>query len=120
MKKLSRKKKIHLPINGDQETFFFTKGELRIATGYNKIIISPKKTLIEFLEKNIILENLLIPHYLKWMDSEKSEWMEYRSKDYCRVKIKYSKKTNMFYCFLSELTTRMLHENFIKYTHRIK
>jgi hypothetical protein len=119
MNKLIHKKNIYLPTNGNQETIFFTKGKLRIATGYNKIIFS-KKPLLEFLGKNIVLENLIIPHYLKWMDSEKSDWIEYRSIDYCRVKIKYSKKAKMFYCFLSELTTRMLHENFIKDTHRIK
>lgn len=122
MNKLRHKKNLHLPELGDQETIFFTKGKLKIATGYNKIIYA-KKTMIEFLGKNVVLENLLIPHYLKWMDSEdseKSEWIEYRSKDYCKIKIKYNKNTRMFYCFLSEVTTRRFHKNFNKNTNRIE
>jgi hypothetical protein len=108
MNKLIRKKNIYLPANGNQETIFFTKGKLRIAQGYEKIVFQ-KKPRVQFLLKNIVLENLYIPFYAQWMEQRKeSLFIEYRTKDYCRLKVLYYKETQRFFCELSGVCTRTI------------
>lgn len=97
-----------LKIVGDDSTIFFTKGKLKVSKGYLRIF-KEKKTTIEFLEKNIYLENLFIPHHLKWRLSDKSDLIEYRSKDYCRTRIFYCKLRKIFFCNLRVL--KILIEN---------
>jgi len=102
MSKLRYNNRILLPIAGDEKTIFFTKGRLKIAKGYSKALLLKIPT-IEFLKKNIALENLFIPHHLKWRIEEKSSWIEYRSKDYCQVRIKFCKQNQKFYASALEL-----------------
>lgn len=98
------RKKIRIPVIGDEKTHFFTKGKLRISSGYSRIVIE-NKPIVEFSERNIALNNLIIPHYLKWMEfDEQSDWVCYRSKDYCRVKVKFSKSKRLFFCSLCDLS----------------
>lgn len=103
MSKSLYRKRIKIPILGDQKTSFFTKGKLKIANGYSKILLE-KKPIVEFLEKNIALDNLVIPHYSRWMESEQSDWIDYRSKDYCKVRVRFLKSKRLFFCSLFELS----------------
>lgn len=111
MNKSSQKKRIHLPVFGDQETSFFTKGKLRVAQGYEKIVFQ-KKPVVQFSTKNIFLENFYVPFHMRWTEErEESPFIEYRTKDYCKIKVLYCKLTRMFFCRLADLDTKT---NFLK------
>lgn len=95
--------RILIPINGKKDIFFFTKSLLRIANGYEKVVIE-KKPLLEFSPKNICRNNISIPFAQKWREnSENSQWIEYRSNDYCEIKIRYCKKKQKFYTSIFDL-----------------
>jgi hypothetical protein len=98
--------RIKLPLFGQQDIDFFTKSSLKIANGYEKITVE-KKPIVEFAYRNISLDNLVVPFYKRWREEkEDSPWVEYRSKDYCQIKIKFCKQKQRFYCSLFDLVGR--------------
>ena len=105
MTKASYKKRIRLPLCGKQDVDFFTRSSLRIARGYERIILG-KKPIVEFTEKNVNLKNVDVPFHKRWRKEDKSTWIEYQSKDYCRVKIRFCKARQRFYCSLLDLIGR--------------
>jgi hypothetical protein len=97
--------RIRISTFGNNKTLFFTKNKLRIAKGYEKIIVEEKPFCV-FLHKQICHENIAIPFKQNWREeSEKSDYIEYRSKDYCNIKIKYDKKKLRFFVSLFDLST---------------
>jgi hypothetical protein len=91
--------RLQLPINGCDEIVFLTIIGLDIATGYNKIVYHKSQPYIEFSKNMIHMENVYVPENQKWrIDGSFSSYVEYRSKDCCKIKIlQYKKKLNLFY-----------------------
>jgi hypothetical protein len=96
--------RLNLKIDGSNNICFFTQNGLKIANGYEKIIFSNGIPYIEFSEKMLTIENICIPENQKWkVKNVLYNYVEYRSKDYCNIKIiKWKKnkepfKSNMFY-----------------------
>jgi hypothetical protein len=86
-----------LPSIGSTEISFSTKNGLKIATGYRKVILEGKP-LIEFADFQINKENITIPQNQKWRTTNKLvEFIEYRSRDYCNIKILKKKSNGKFY-----------------------
>ena len=91
--------RLQLPINGFDEIVFSTSIGLDVATGYNKIVYHKNQPYIEFSKNMIHMENVYVPENQKWrIDGSFSSYVEYRSKDCCKIKIlQYKKKSNYFY-----------------------
>lgn len=101
--KIKKKSRLIAPVSGN--FFIFTKGNLKISDGYQRIHLG-KNPLLEINEKQITIDNLLIPFHQKWREqSSRSNYIEYRSKDYCNVKIIFSKKESNFYVSIYEVTS---------------
>lgn len=101
--KIKKKSRLIAPVSGN--FFIFTKGNLKISDGYQKIHLY-RNPLLEISEKQITIDNLLIPFHQKWREqSSKSSYIEYRTKDYCNVKIIFSKKERNFYVSIYEVTS---------------
>jgi hypothetical protein len=97
--------RIRISTFGNNKTLFFTKNKLRIANGYEKIVVE-EKPLCVFLHKQICHENITVPFKQIWREeSEKSDYIEYRSKDYCDIKLTYDKKKLRFFVSLFDLST---------------
>lgn len=95
--------RIKLPINGLPEVKFTTKNGLEIATGYEKVVIN-KVPLVQFDEKQLICNNIQIPDNQKWrIKNPESPYIEYRSRDYCAVKIIQLKEDKKFYVSIFKL-----------------
>jgi hypothetical protein len=92
-----------LPVEGIKDIRLFTSIGLEIAIGYKRIVFNGKTPYIEVAESNLIKENICIPENQKWrITNTASSYIEYRSKDYCNVKImlwKYTTdlKSGMYY-----------------------
>lgn len=95
--------RLNLPFHGHSDICFYTLNGLLIAKGYQKIIFHKKNPYLEFQEIDIFHENIHIPDSKKWrIKHTSSQYIEYRSKDYCNVKIiqwKFNNELNpnMFY-----------------------
>jgi hypothetical protein len=93
--------RLKLPIKGIPAIDFSTPNGLLIARGYQQVIFHKKTPYIEFKETNINKENIYIPDSQKWrIKNPSSLFVEYRSKDYCNVKIMHWKSTN---CLKSDM-----------------
>ena len=94
--------RLNLPIDGVKDITFTTKNGLKIANGYNQVIFQ-KKPMIEFSEEMLKSENIQIPLNKQWKIKNKSvSYIEYRSKDYCKVKIlKCKKMENIIFLHLT-------------------
>lgn len=89
--------RLKLPITGSENIVFSTKNGLPIATGYKKVIVRGKP-LIEFLDTMIKKENIQIPLNQQWkVKNATIPHVEYRSKDYCKVKILRNKRNGKYY-----------------------
>ena len=95
--------RLKLPFDGSNDIRFTTTNGLEIATGYKQVIFGGKTPYVEFSESQINKENIYIPDSQKWrIKNSMSNYIEYRSKDYCNVKIMQWKnnedfKEGMFY-----------------------
>lgn len=95
--------RLNLPFLGHFDIYFYTHNGLLIAKGYQKVIFHDKTPYIEFNESNIFQDNIKIPESKKWrIKNLASQYVEYRSKDYCNIKILYWKvdtklNSGMFY-----------------------
>jgi len=86
-------KRIKIPLTGNDETAFYTKCGLLIATGYKKIVIGQRGPYVEFLDKHINLTSIHMPESEKWrITSEDAYYMEYRSTDESNVKLYFQKR----------------------------
>ena len=95
--------RLNLPINGHSDIYFYTLNGLLIAKGYQQIVFHKKIPYIEFNECGIFQENIHIPDSKKWrLKHLSSQYVEYRSKDYCNIKIIQWKINN-------ELTSKMFY-----------
>ena len=95
--------RILIPKIGNNSFLFYTEGYLKIANGYEKIIIE-KKPMIEFSFKNMCHYNIMVNPHKKWkQNNEKYMFVEYKSKDYCDIKILYNKKKEKFYISIFDL-----------------
>jgi len=87
-----------LPSDGSEEIVFKTKNGLTIATGYRKVNFSEKKPLIEFVDSMIEKENIFMPLNQQWKEKNPSiQYAEYRSRDYCNIRILRDKTNGRFY-----------------------
>ena len=97
--------RLKLPLGGSEGILFSTANGLLIAKGYHRVLLSEKGPYIEFSEDQIDKENVFIPEQQKWrLTNPASNYVEYRSKDYCSVKIMKWKK--------EELRTSARHQPF--------
>lgn len=81
----------------------FTKGNLKISNGYE----SRKNLFFEILPKQIVMDNIEIPFHQRWREfSEKSNYIEYRSKDYNKIKIIFDKNKKRFYVSIKDLISK--------------
>lgn len=89
--------RLNLPIAGLPTIEFCTKNGLKIASGYKKVILDGKP-LIEFMDGMIEKENIQIPPNQQWkLKNATISYVEYRSKDYCKIKILRSKRNGRYY-----------------------
>lgn len=80
--------RLKLPIEGFQDILFSTANGLAIANGYEKVVFTDKNPLIEFNESQLVWGNIVLPNILKWrLTHPAAKYVEYRSKDYCGVRI---------------------------------
>jgi hypothetical protein len=85
--------RLNISVEGINKIKFHTNNGLFIAEGYLKVVFPQKGPLIEFSEKQINQENIHIPQQQIWrIKNPSSFYIEYRSKDYCNVKIMQIKK----------------------------
>jgi len=85
---------LNLPIQGEEDILFYTPNGLEIAKGYIRVIIGERGPYVEFEERHITRENISIPKNQAWrVDHPNAYYVEYRSSDYCNVKIYEQKKT---------------------------
>jgi hypothetical protein len=97
--------RILVPINGGT-LILLTNAKLRIANGYERVVFQ-KKPFLEISRKNICADNISIPYLQKWRENSiESGWVEYRSKDYCKIKIIYDKQKQKFYCSIFDLHSK--------------
>lgn len=97
--------RLHLPEIGNSEVAFFTKNGLKIAQGYKTVSYS-NKPVIEFTETQIDQKNVFIPENKKWKIENKAiDFIEYRSKDFCNIKILKRKIDNKFFISVFDLTS---------------
>lgn len=95
--------RLKLPKNGFEEICFLTHNGLKIASGYERVVFGKKNPLIEFSEQRLFMNNIYLPDNQKWkITNQNQNQIEYRSKDYCSVKILFLKndtelKKGMFY-----------------------
>lgn len=109
-----------LPLIGSKDILFTTSNGLKIACGYERVaflMITESsvylKPLIEFSPKHMISENIVILPSQKWrIDNPKSEFVEFRSKDFTNIRIMKWKTNNegfkkgMFYISPFDLSSK--------------
>jgi len=87
--------RLNMPATGMSDIVFFTKNGLKIANGYKQVILNGKP-LIEFLD--VTIENIHIPLNQQWkLKNANISHVEYRSRDYCKVKILQNKRNRRYY-----------------------
>lgn len=97
MKRRSYKERFKIPLDGDSNIEFFTKGGLLLAKGYERIVIGARGPYIEFTSEQIVHDNIFIPKHAEHkLENSLSYYYEYRSKDECRVKL-YDQKIGVQY-----------------------
>ena len=80
--------RLKIPTEGSDHVSFSTSNGLAIATGYEGVIFAQKKPYIQFSEQQINKDNIYTPENQKWrIKNSASPYIEYRSRDYCNVKI---------------------------------
>lgn len=89
--------RLNLPVAGGVDIAFTTKNGLKIANGYKRVILQGKP-LIEFLDTMLEKENIQIPVNQQWkLKNPTVSHVEYRSRDYCKIKILRSKRNGRYY-----------------------
>lgn len=89
--------RLNMPKIGISEVGFTTKNGLKIANGYMRVKLAGKP-MIEFIDSQVVKENISIPANQEWKIKNKAvEYIEYRSRDYCGVKIFKRKSNGKFY-----------------------
>lgn len=115
----SYQERLRISITGDNDTLFYTKEDLLVAKGYERIVIGGRGPYIEFTESQIVTENLLIPNDQQYrLKSDKVYYIEFRSMDESYVKVYYQLKevdyadykVGMLYISPFELKTDKLNE----------
>lgn len=97
--------RLNLPVSGVEDVSFSTKIGLKIAVGYKKVLLSGKP-MIEFTDTMIQKENIFLPESQRWkVKNSAFPFVEYRSKDFCKVKILKNKKSGRFYISPFDLTS---------------
>lgn len=92
MHKRSYKERILVPIDGSEDISFYTKGGLLLAKGYVRVVIGGRGPYIEFLDTQIIKDNIYVPKHAEYkLQRMMPYYWEYRSKDKCFVKLYYQK-----------------------------
>lgn len=75
------------------EIDLFTKSGLKVATGYERIVIGGRGPYVEFSDDQVVQTNFLVPEDQKWrFTSSNSYYNEYRTVQ-DNVKIYHQKKT---------------------------
>jgi len=78
---------------GNNYTEFYSHSGLILAKGYKRIVYGNRGPYIEFEDKYIKFDNIYIPNNANWrLNSNKSFYIEYRSKCESFVKIYFQKK----------------------------
>jgi len=71
----------------------YTLSDLKIATDFNRIVHGKRGAYVEFLDNQIIKENVYIPEDKNWrLDYDLVYFIEYRSKCESYVKFYFQKK----------------------------
>lgn len=89
--------RLHLPLiptDGMADIKFTTQNGLPIAHGYNCVVLTDKGPMVEFHEDQVIFGNICIPPALQWRKKHpEAFYAEYRSRDYCSVKVFEQRRT---------------------------
>ena len=87
--------RLNLPSEGLDGIKFSTSIGLEMAAGYERVVFKGKIPYVEFSESNMNKGNICVPDSQKWrIKNDASPYIEYRSKDYCNIKIMQWKKTD--------------------------
>ena len=82
--------RLKISIKGDFETKFYTKSNLFIAQGYERIVIGKRGPYIEFNDEQICASNFDIPKEQQYrLISSSVYYIELRTTDECYVKTYY-------------------------------
>lgn len=92
MKRLKMSERFRIPLNGEANIRFYTKSDLLLAIGYNRIVIGGRGPYIEFEPSHIIMDNIFVPDHAKHkLENSLTYYHEYRSKDKSYVKLYFQK-----------------------------
>jgi hypothetical protein len=87
------KDRLKLPIDVGGDIELTTENGLILATGYNRIVIGERGPYVEFNRDQIVHENISVPDNQHWrLKHDDVYYNEYRSVDYCSVKIYEQRK----------------------------
>lgn len=87
--------RLNIPADPVEEVHFSTPNGLPLATGYKAVVFTDKGPMIEFYADQIIFTNIHTPTALLWRRKHpEAFYVEFRSKDYCSVKI-FEQKRDM-------------------------
>lgn len=90
--KKTYEERLKVPI-GKTTLDLFTKSGLKVATGYERIVIGGRGPYIEFSDEQVLQENIMVPEDQRWRFTNlNSYYNEYRTVQ-DNVKIYHQKKT---------------------------
>lgn len=89
------KDRLILPENSDKsDIIFLTSCGLKVASGYERVVIGDRGPYIEFCDDMIIKESIHIPIEKKWrLKNDVCFYIEWRTNDDCYVKLYKQKHT---------------------------
>lgn len=87
-----------LPEHSEGDSLEFrTQSGLTIARGYERVVLGGRGPYVEFLTEHMIQDSLFIPESARWrLDPSwtlRCYYWELRTRDECRVKIYYQRRT---------------------------
>jgi len=119
MKRRTWEERMALPLDGNPDILFYTKGKQLLASGYERIVLGGRGPYIEFTSDQICHDNIYIPDKARHkLTNDMSYYHEYRSKDkhyvklyYQRIEVMYADyKVGLWYVSPSDLVTEELEE----------
>lgn len=80
--------RLKIPARSEEEVKFSTPNGLPVACGYKQVLMTSKGPMVEFVPDQILFENVTLTETGRLRHKHPDAYyVEYRSKDYCSVKL---------------------------------
>lgn len=87
------RRRLLLPVEGNPNIIFYTKSNLKVAQGYEKVVIGDRGPYIEFSKNMINIDAIYIPTNQKWrIKHPECYYIEWRTTDEYFVKLYQQRK----------------------------